>query len=91
MSTPSPSPDLSNPAPFSRAEYAAILMCVGSTGGDMAERIADGAHEYLAALKVVLIAKAALQRVLGEELMRQMVDEDIAAALDVDMKDLPKD
>lgn len=77
-----------DPAVFSRAEWAAVVMCVGSAGGELAEDLARGETEMIAPYRMALLAREALQRVLGEELMYQMIAEDIPRGMGIDPKDI---
>lgn len=87
--TPAASTGLpTDPALFTRAEWGAVVMCVGAAGGQLAEDLARGETAMIASYRMALLARDALKRVLGEELMGSMIAEDIPRAMGVDHKDI---
>lgn len=65
------------PAPFTRPEWSAILSAIGFMGGTAVEELDRGDTSARIILDMACVGKEALVRVLGSELVDQLVLEDI--------------
>jgi hypothetical protein len=85
MSTPDTT-SLPIAAPFTRAEWMALLLATGFTGGhaQMALSHDDDDEDARDGLTMALLASAAIRRVLGETAFSQLVAE-------LDPEELPPD